>query len=229
MCASRTRPCSPAARASSTISNLWRGSRMPRSCAARMPTPTSLHIDAERGQATAGRYRRADRKDVAAIAKPIGNLITRKLSYYPCAVGRVRYFGEPVAVVDRRGPLHCRGRARPHRGELSRRDPVCRPGVRGAGGQSRRAARRARHQYRSHAQFSLWRPRTWPFAQPTRSCRQGCLIRASTRRPIETYGVIADYDSRQPAATPSGRTSRGRMRCIRSCATRSACAATSCG
>jgi 2-furoyl-CoA dehydrogenase large subunit len=38
-------------------------------------------------------------KDFAAISKPIGNLITRKLKYYPCAVDRVRYFGEPVAVV----------------------------------------------------------------------------------------------------------------------------------
>jgi 2-furoyl-CoA dehydrogenase large subunit len=38
-------------------------------------------------------------RDVVAMAKPIGNLITRKLKYHPCAVGRTRYFGEPVAVV----------------------------------------------------------------------------------------------------------------------------------
>ena len=37
--------------------------------------------------------------DLAAMAKPIGNMITRKLRYHPCAVDRVRYFGEPVAVV----------------------------------------------------------------------------------------------------------------------------------
>lgn len=37
--------------------------------------------------------------DVAALSKPIGNLLSRKLKYYPSAVGRVRYFGEPVAVV----------------------------------------------------------------------------------------------------------------------------------
>ncbi|HEU5068703.1 MAG TPA: molybdopterin cofactor-binding domain-containing protein, partial [Sphingomicrobium sp.] len=37
--------------------------------------------------------------DVAALSKPIGNLITNKLQYYPCAVGRTRFFGEPVAVV----------------------------------------------------------------------------------------------------------------------------------
>jgi 2-furoyl-CoA dehydrogenase large subunit len=37
--------------------------------------------------------------DVLAMSKPIGNLISRKLKYYPCAVGRARYFGEPIAVV----------------------------------------------------------------------------------------------------------------------------------
>ncbi len=36
------------------------------------------------------------------MSKPIGNLIVAsrsKLNYFPCAVGRARYFGEPVAVV----------------------------------------------------------------------------------------------------------------------------------
>ena len=37
--------------------------------------------------------------DVSALSKPIGNLISRKLQYYPCAVKRARYFGEPIAVV----------------------------------------------------------------------------------------------------------------------------------
>ena len=40
--------------------------------------------------------------DVVALSNPIGNLLpgpAGKLPYYPSAVGRVRYFGEPVAVV----------------------------------------------------------------------------------------------------------------------------------
>ena len=37
--------------------------------------------------------------DVAAMSNPIGNMVSRKLHYYPCAVGRARYFGEPIAVV----------------------------------------------------------------------------------------------------------------------------------
>ena len=39
---------------------------------------------------------------MVALGNPIGNLLpgpAGKLPYYPCAVGRVRYFGEPVAVV----------------------------------------------------------------------------------------------------------------------------------
>jgi 2-furoyl-CoA dehydrogenase large subunit len=38
-------------------------------------------------------------EDVVSLSKPIGNLLSRKLQYYPCAVGRARYFGEPIAVV----------------------------------------------------------------------------------------------------------------------------------
>ena len=38
-------------------------------------------------------------EDVASMSNPIGNMLTRKLVYYPLAVGKVRYFGEPVAVV----------------------------------------------------------------------------------------------------------------------------------
>jgi len=37
--------------------------------------------------------------DVAAMSNPIGNMVSRKLRYYPCAVDRTRYFGEPIAVV----------------------------------------------------------------------------------------------------------------------------------
>jgi CO/xanthine dehydrogenase Mo-binding subunit len=31
--------------------------------------------------------------DVAAMSNPIGNMVSRKLRYYPCAVDRARYFG----------------------------------------------------------------------------------------------------------------------------------------
>jgi 2-furoyl-CoA dehydrogenase large subunit len=37
--------------------------------------------------------------EIASLSKPMANLITRNIDYYPCAVEKIRYFGEPVAVV----------------------------------------------------------------------------------------------------------------------------------
>jgi 2-furoyl-CoA dehydrogenase large subunit len=36
---------------------------------------------------------------IASLSKPMANLVTRGIDFYPCAVRKVRYFGEPVAVV----------------------------------------------------------------------------------------------------------------------------------
>jgi 2-furoyl-CoA dehydrogenase large subunit len=37
--------------------------------------------------------------EIASISKPMANLITRDIDFYPCAAGKARYFGEPVAVA----------------------------------------------------------------------------------------------------------------------------------
>lgn len=37
--------------------------------------------------------------DVAALSKPLGNMICNQIRFFPCAVTRARYFGEPIAVV----------------------------------------------------------------------------------------------------------------------------------
>ncbi|MGE0845428.1 MAG: molybdopterin cofactor-binding domain-containing protein [Flavobacteriaceae bacterium] len=37
--------------------------------------------------------------DVGSMSRPLGNLIRSAPAYYPCAIDRVRYVGEPVAVV----------------------------------------------------------------------------------------------------------------------------------
>jgi 2-furoyl-CoA dehydrogenase large subunit len=37
--------------------------------------------------------------EIASISKPMANLVTRDIDFYPCAVEKVRYFGEPVAAV----------------------------------------------------------------------------------------------------------------------------------
>jgi 2-furoyl-CoA dehydrogenase large subunit len=62
-----------------------------------------LQVSADAARAMPGVIGVLTPDDVAALSKPIGNLIVgevgSKLKYYPCAVGRTRYFGEPVAVV----------------------------------------------------------------------------------------------------------------------------------
>lgn len=40
--------------------------------------------------------------DETAMSKPIGNMTSAKLQYFPCAVKRVRYFGEPAVVPENR-------------------------------------------------------------------------------------------------------------------------------
>ncbi|MET0538550.1 MAG: xanthine dehydrogenase family protein molybdopterin-binding subunit, partial [Xanthobacteraceae bacterium] len=67
----------------------------------RSPHPHAdiVSIDTSKAERLAGVVGVLTGADVAAMAKPIGNMITRKLRYHPCAVDRVRYFGEPIAVV----------------------------------------------------------------------------------------------------------------------------------
>ncbi|MGE4014192.1 MAG: xanthine dehydrogenase family protein molybdopterin-binding subunit, partial [Alphaproteobacteria bacterium] len=58
-----------------------------------------VSLDISRAAALPGVVGVLTGKDVVAMGKPIGNLFTDKAPYYPCAVDRVRYYGEPVAVV----------------------------------------------------------------------------------------------------------------------------------
>jgi 2-furoyl-CoA dehydrogenase large subunit len=58
-----------------------------------------LSVDVAAARALPGVIEVLTPDDVAAMSKPIGNMISGKIPYYPCAVGRARYFGEPVVVV----------------------------------------------------------------------------------------------------------------------------------
>ena len=132
--------------------------------------------------------------DVAAMSNPIGNMVSRKLHYYPCAVGRARYFGEPIAVVVAESryiaedavdliavnydPKTC---GRDHRG--------C------AGIGLNRPARGFRQQRCVHE-------RTFRYGDPEGEFAKAAKVVACTvdyprvnSTPIETYGVIADFDA----------------------------------
>lgn len=56
-------------------------------------------IDVERARALPGVVGVLTGAEIAAAIKPITNMIAPKIRFLPCAVDRVRYFGEPVAVV----------------------------------------------------------------------------------------------------------------------------------
>src|SRR5262245_47931896 len=58
-----------------------------------------LRIDTSRAEKLPGVVGVLTGIDVAAMTKPIANMLTDRIAFYPCAVDRVRYFGEPVAVV----------------------------------------------------------------------------------------------------------------------------------
>ena len=67
--------------------------RSPHACA------DIIAIDVAAAEALSGVVGVLTPDDVASMSRPIGNMISRKLEYYPSAIKRVRYFGEPVAVV----------------------------------------------------------------------------------------------------------------------------------
>lgn len=58
-----------------------------------------LRIDVSRAERLAGVIGVLTGADVAVMSKPISNMISDRIRFYPCAISRARYFGEPVAVV----------------------------------------------------------------------------------------------------------------------------------
>lgn len=58
-----------------------------------------LKIDVSAAQAMPGVIGVVTGEDVAGLSQPIANLFGLKMTFYPCARDRVRYYGEPVAVV----------------------------------------------------------------------------------------------------------------------------------
>ena len=131
--------------------------------------------------------------DVAALAKPIGNMMTRKLRYHPCAVDRARFFGEPVAVVvaqdryiaeDAVDLIDVTWRPRPAvvdpEAALAPDAPVL----------------------HDELATNIVHTRTFTYGEPDEAFRSADRIvseKVSYPRvnstPMETYGVIADFDA----------------------------------
>jgi 2-furoyl-CoA dehydrogenase large subunit len=58
-----------------------------------------LKIDASAAKALPGVVGVLTGAGISALSKPMSNLVTRGIDFYPCAVGKARYFGEPVAIA----------------------------------------------------------------------------------------------------------------------------------
>jgi 2-furoyl-CoA dehydrogenase large subunit len=131
--------------------------------------------------------------DIAAMAKPIGNLLTRKLGYYPCAVKRARYFGEPIAVVVAKDRYIAEDALDLIEVSYRPRPAVVDPEA---------ALAEGAPLLHDELGTNLVHARTFQYGDPEGSFRTAdkvvsvkVMYPRVNSTPIETYGVIADYDA----------------------------------
>lgn len=155
-----------------------------------------VQLDVEAAKALPGVIGVLTPQDVVAFGNPIGNLLpgpAGKLPYYPCAIGRARYFGEPVAVVvaedryiaeDALDLIDVRYAARRAVIEPDAAMAADAPIVHEALGTNVAHERDFRYGDPDSA-----------FAQAYRVVSHTVSYPRVNSTPIETYGVIADYDA----------------------------------
>ncbi len=155
-----------------------------------------VHLDVAAAKALPGVIGVLTSADVVALGNPIGNLLpgpAGKLAYYPCAVGRAHYYGEPVAVVvaedryiaeDALDRIDVRYTVRPAVIEPEAAIAADAPIVHDALGTNVVHERDFRYGDPESA-----------FAQAHRVVSHTVSYPRVNSTPIETYGVIADYDA----------------------------------
>lgn len=155
-----------------------------------------LHVNAEAARAMPGVIGVLTPDDVVALSKPIGNLIVGqaagKLQYYPCAVGRTRYFGEPVAVVVAENRYIAEDAL-----DLIEVGYAARPAVT----DPEAAAADGAPVVHDGLETNVVHERQFRYGNPEDAFKKADRVvsyKVSYPRvnstPIETYGVIADYD-----------------------------------
>jgi 2-furoyl-CoA dehydrogenase large subunit len=152
-----------------------------------------LRVDASAAQRLPGIIGVLTPDDVAAMSKPIGNLVSRKLSYFPIAVGRARYFGEPVAVVVAESRYIAEDALDLIEVEYAPRTAVVDPEAAASGD-----APVLHDTLGSNVAHERWFRYGDPenaFAQANRIVSFKVSYPRVNSTPIETYGVIADYDA----------------------------------
>jgi len=151
-----------------------------------------LRVNAEAAMTVEGVIGVLTPDDVAALSKPIGNMLSNKLIYYPCAVGRARYFGEPVAVVVAEDRYVAEDAMDRIEVEYAPRAAVVDPEA--------AAAKGAPLLYDAMG-TNVVHERHFGYGDPDEAFRNADRVvscKVSYPRvnstPVETYGVIADYD-----------------------------------
>ena len=155
-----------------------------------------LHVNAEAARGMSGVIGVLMPDDVAALSKPIGNMIVgpdgSKLQYYPCAVGRTRYFGEPVAVVIAENRYIAEDAL-----DLIEVSYAARTAVTDPEAAAEPGAPVIHDEFESNVvherQFRYGNPEE-AFANADRVVSYKVSYPRVNSTPIETYGVIAEYD-----------------------------------
>jgi 2-furoyl-CoA dehydrogenase large subunit len=149
-------------------------------------------IDAEAARRLPGVIGVLTGRDVAAFARPIGTLVSRDLDYPCCAVDRVRYFGEPVAVVVANDRYVAEDALDLIRVDYAPRAAVVDP-ERAAASDAPVLHDRVGGNIVHRREFVYGEPDA-AFAAAYKIARCKVSYPRVNSTPIETYGVIADYD-----------------------------------
>ena len=130
--------------------------------------------------------------EVAAASRPFPIGISNRIDYYSCAVDRVRYVGEPVAVVVARDRYEAEDAAELVEVDYEPLPHVLDPEAAIASGAP---------QLHDHVERNIAVQRTMNFGDPEAAFHAADFTVAARFRfpryssiPMETYAVIADYD-----------------------------------
>ena len=107
-----------AARASSMTCRRCPASASPRSCALPTRMRASFGSMLRALARCAGVWDVVTGSELATLIGPVPSVVKAPVPYYPIAIDRARYVGEPVAVVVADDPVYCRGCLRLDRGRV---------------------------------------------------------------------------------------------------------------
>lgn len=167
----------------------------------RSPHPHAVltGLDATAAMAVAGVQAVVTGEEVAALSRPIANILASDARMYPVAVDRVRYVGEPVAVVLARSRAAAEDGVDAVRVDYEPLDVAVDPVA---------AAQRYAPVLHEAAGSNVVHDRTFTYGEPGPAFdgaahvqRVRCHFPRSTATPLETSGVTAEFDPDAEAYT----------------------------